>query len=223
MFTPPTEKQIESLSGAVLEYDGNKAKDISSELLGSGVDPLEIIEKGLSRGMEKVGDKFDNLEIYLPELMMAADAFNEAMEVLEPAILGEEKEVEAKGTVVLGTVEGDVHAIGKSIVGMMLKTGGFEVHDLGVEVESSTFIKKAEELRADIIGLSSLLTTTMSIQREVIQMLDELGKRQDYLVIVGGAPTNQDWANEIGADGYAENAGKAVKLAQRLIEDQKTS
>lgn len=216
------EEKMEALTGAVLEYDGNKAKDISSELLGSGVDPLQIIEKGLSKGMAKVGDKFDNLEIYLPELMMAAEAFNEAMEVLEPAIL-EKEEVEVKGTVVLGTVEGDVHAIGKSIVGMMLKTGGFEVHDLGVEVESSTFIKKAEELRADIIGLSSLLTTTMSIQREVIQMLDELGKRQDYLVIVGGAPTNQDWANEIGADGYAENAGKAVKLAQRLIEDQKTS
>lgn len=215
-----TEKKIESLSRAVLGYDGKRAKDISSDLLANGVDPLEIIEQGLSKGMEEVGNKFEKLEIFLPELMNAAETFTKAMEVLEPEILAQKKKIGSKGKIVLGTVEGDIHSIGKDIVGMLLKTAGFEVHDLGVDVKSSAFIKKAKEVQADIIGLSSLLTTTMAAQKELIQMLTGYDIREKYRVIVGGAPITQQWADEIGADGYAQRAPGAVNIAQELMRSK---
>lgn len=216
------EQKFEGLIEAILEYDGKKAKDISSELIEGGEDPLEILEEGLSLGMEKVGERYEALEIFLPELMMAAEAFNEAMEVVEPEMRSRREEITNKGVVILGTVEGDIHSIGKDIVKMLLKTGGFKVHDLGVDVSPSIFLKQAKEKGADIIGMSSLLTTSMAAQEEVVKILNESGIRDDYMVLVGGAPINQDWADEIGADGYAEKASGAVNIAKELMEGKKS-
>lgn len=217
----PQEQGFEKVIEAILEYDGEGAKNICSELIESGEDPLEILEEGLSTGMEKVGDKYNALEIYLPELMMAAEAFNTAMEVVEPEIKAQQEEITSEGLIVLGTVEGDVHSIGKDIVKMLLKTAEFEVIDLGVEVPPSTFLKQANKKGADMIGMSSLLTTSMAVQEEVVKMLNETGVRDDYMVLVGGAPVTQDWADEIGADGYAETAAEAVTLAKELMEGKK--
>jgi corrinoid protein of di/trimethylamine methyltransferase len=197
------------------------ARQAAQEVIEQTIDPIEAIEKGLSRGMDIVGERFSKMEAFLPELMMAAQTFDAAMGILEPEIAAQKKEVATRGTIVMGTIKGDVHNIGKNIVVMMLKTGGFDVHDLGVDIPPLSFVEAAQKNKADIIALSSLMTTTMPGQGEVIEVLKEMGLRDQYCVIVGGGPVNQEWADQIGADGYGETAADAVLLARELLAERK--
>jgi len=212
------EEVFKDLFDAVVELDAQKGKDAATILLKENYSPLEGIENGLSKGMKVIGEKFNKLEIYLPELMMAAGVFNAAMTILKPHIASDSsgKSIK-KGTVLIGTVKGDIHKIGKDIVAMLLETGGFEVHNVGEDVSTSTFIEEAGKVDADIIALSSLLTTTMAAQKDLIDILKELGQREKYLIMVGGAPISQKWADEIGADIYGEDAERAVSLASEFM------
>jgi len=220
VFSMKKEEIFKALFDAVVEIDEQKGKEAARLLIKENYDPLEGIENGLSKGMEVIGEKFNKLEIYLPELMMAARVFNSAMAILKPHIsagsLGRSKSVK-KGTVVIGTVKGDIHQIGKDIVAMLLEIGGFDVHNLGEDVSTSTFIEEAGRVEADIIALSSLLTTSMVSQKDLIDTLKEIGQREKYLVMIGGAPTSQKWADEIGADIYGEDAERAVSLALEFM------
>ena len=211
-------KIIEDLKEAIIELNEVKAVEATKNLIAQGIDPLVGVEKGLSSGMTIIGDKFNQGECFLPELIRAGNAFNAAIKVLEPEIMKRGEKQSQAGVVVLGTVTGDVHKIGKEILAMLLKTRGFVVHNLGEDVSMSTFVSKAEEYDADIIGMSALLTTTMPAQKEVIDFLKEKGIRDNFLVMVGGGPVNQKWSDEIGADGYAETAEEAVQLALGLID-----
>ena len=216
------EEISKNLFDAIVEMDVQKGKDAATLLIKENHDPLEGIENGLSRGMKVIGEKFGKLEIFLPELMMAAGVFNAAMTILKPHISSDSKSAK-NGTVLIGTVKGDIHKIGKDIVAMMLETGGFEVHDVGEDVTTSTFIEEAEKVNADIIALSSLLTTTMAAQKDLIDILKEVGQREKYLIMIGGAPTSQKWADEIGADIYGENAENAVSLALEFMSKKQKS
>ncbi|AAM05810.1 TPA: dimethylamine corrinoid protein 3 [Methanosarcina acetivorans] len=179
------------------------------------VPPEEIIEKGLSAGMNQVGVLFERGKLFLPHVMMAADAMTTGVKLLEADLpAGAEKKL---GVIVNGTVEGDVHDIGKSIVSTMLQSAGFEVHDIGRDVPIRDFIEKAKETDADMIGISALMTTTLQGQRDVIELLKEEGLRSRVKVMVGGAPATQAWADKIGADCYAENASEAVAKAKELL------
>jgi corrinoid protein of di/trimethylamine methyltransferase len=215
------EEILERLSFSIVNADMEMARQSAREVIEQKIDPVEAIEKGLSRGMDIIGERFSNMEVFLKELLMAAQTFDAAMEVLEPDIAAQKKTVTTRGTIVMGTVKGDVHRIGKDIVVTMLRTGGFEVHDLGVDVSPLSFIEAAQKNGADIIALSSLMTTTMPGQKEVIEVLKELGLRDQYRVIVGGGPVNQEWADQIGADGYGETATDAVSLARELLAERK--
>ena len=212
------EEIFKDLFDAVVEMDTQKGKDAATLLIQENYSPLEGIENGLSKGMKVIGEKFNKLEIFLPELMMAAGVFNTAMAVLKPHISTDGKNKSGrKGIVLIGTVKGDIHKIGKDIVAMMLETGGFEVHDIGEDVSTSTFIKEAEKVNADIIALSSLLTTTMAAQKDLVDILKEIGQREKYLVMIGGAPISQKWADEIGADIYGKDTERAVSLALEFM------
>ncbi|AKB28741.1 Dimethylamine methyltransferase corrinoid protein [Methanosarcina siciliae C2J] len=180
------------------------------------MEPSEIIEKGLSAGMNQVGVLFERGKLFLPHVMMAADAMTAGVKVLE-ADLPAGAETKKLGVVVNGTVEGDVHDIGKSIVSTMLQSAGFEVHDIGRDVPIKNFVEKAKNVNANMIGLSALMTTTLPGQREVIELLKEEGLRDKIKVMVGGAPATQAWANKIGADCYAENASEAVAKAKEML------
>ncbi|MFC1751017.1 B12-binding domain-containing protein [Pseudomonadota bacterium] len=206
------EEILNDLFDAVVAMNVQKGKDAATLLIEDNHNPLEGIENGLSKGMKVIGEKFSNSEIYLPELMMAAAVFNSAMTILKPHISSESKSTH-KGTVLIGTVKGDIHKIGKDLVAVLLEVGGFDVHNLGEDVSTSTFIEEARRVDADIIALSSLLTSTMASQKDLIDILEEIGQRDKYLVMVGGAPTSRKWAAEIGADIYGENAETAVSLA----------
>jgi corrinoid protein of di/trimethylamine methyltransferase len=212
-----SENILNNIKEAMTQIDEEKVTNAVEEALSQGVDPLKAIEEGLSPGMVSIGDKFNRGECYLPELIKAADAFNAAMGILEPEIKKSGAQKTATGTVVTGTVKGDIHNIGKDILGMLMKTRGFEVVDLGIDVAASAFLTTAEERNADIIAMSSLLTTTMPGQQEVIDLLKERGVRDKYITMVGGGPVNKGWADEIGADGYADTAEQAVRLAEELI------
>jgi len=217
-----SEGQIfEDLKEAIIHMDEERAVMAANDLIAQGMDPLEGIEKGLSPGMLVMGDKFNQGECYLPHLILAGNTFNAAIKILEPEILKRGAEKTRTGVVVLGTVKGDIHKIGKDILAMLLKTRGFEVHNLGEDVSMLSFVNKAEELNADIIGMSSLLTTTMLAQKEVVDLLKEKGIRDKYTVMVGGGSVNQEWADEIGAEGYAETAEEGVKMAAEFASLKK--
>lgn len=188
------------------------------QALDSDLGPMEIIEEGLTPGMHIVGDKFSCGEYFIPHLVMSARAMQAAMKVVEPELKKRQQAVEGAGAAVIGTVYGDIHEIGKSLVGVMLSANGFEVHDLGVNVPVESFVAKVQETGARLVGLSSLLTTTMVVQRQVIQAFEAAGIRDRVKIMVGGAPVKQGWANEIGADGYAEDATGAVELARALAK-----
>jgi corrinoid protein of di/trimethylamine methyltransferase len=204
------------LSIAVIEGDQELAASLTRQALEQGLNPLEVIKEALTPGMEVVGEKFGCGEYFLPHLVMAGNTMKAALALLEPALKASGMTRETLGTVVLGTVAGDIHEIGKSLVGTMLTANGFVVHDLGVDVPTSQFVAAVRETGANLVGLSALLTTTMSIQRQVIQELVEAGLRDGVKVMVGGAPVSVQWMQEIGADGYAEDAAGAVALARRL-------
>ena len=191
---------------------------LTRKALESGLQPLEIINQGLVVGMNIAGEKFAQGEFFLPHLLIAAKGMQAAMELLEPELSARKQVHEAVGTVVIGTVQGDIHEIGKSLVGTMLSANGFKVYDLGVDVPSEDFVAKVRETGADMLGLSALLTTTMIGQREVIENLVQAGIRDQVKVIVGGAPVSQAWADEISADAYAGNAMGAVEVARRILK-----
>jgi corrinoid protein of di/trimethylamine methyltransferase len=177
---------------------------------------LTIIREGLMPGMNTVGEYFGRGDYFLPDLIIAADGMKRAMELLEPELRLRQQALETPGTVVIGTVKGDIHEIGKSLVATMLSANGFKVYDLGVDVPTAAIVAKVKETGANLVGLSALLTTTMTMQREVIKALTAEGLRGQVKVMVGGAPVTKGWAEEIGADGYAEDAMGAVALAKRL-------
>jgi corrinoid protein of di/trimethylamine methyltransferase len=206
---------LEDLRTAVVSYDRDGAVRVAEEALSSGIDPLTAMEEGLAKGIREVGCKFGT-EIFLSNLMMAADAMKAGVTVLERAMKAEDKG-RGVGTVVIGTVKGDIHDIGKSLVSTMLSVNGFKVTDLGVDVPSETFINKAEEISADIIAVSSLLSTTIAHMGEIIQLMRDLGCREKYKVLVGGGQVTAEFAKEIGADGFAEEAAQAPAVAKQVL------
>jgi 5-methyltetrahydrofolate--homocysteine methyltransferase len=212
-----SEQLFEAMQDAVIAGDGARAEALAEEALGAGVAPLEAIDQGFVPGLTEVGDRFSAGEMYLPDMMLAARAMQRAMAVLEPEMLRRATTRTVLGRVVIGTAGGDIHEIGKNLVGMMLTAVGFEVHDLGVDVAPATFVEAARTHNADIVGISALLTTTMTGQRTVIQALEAAGLRPGVKVLVGGAPVTPEWANAIGADGYGEDAIGAVAVAKRLV------
>jgi trimethylamine corrinoid protein len=202
---------------AVMEGDEEAAEAMAHKVIAEGINPVEIINEGLSPAMTEVGDGFANEEIPLPGVLVAAEAMTKAIEIMEPHIAKEEV-AETLGTVVIGTVEGDIHDIGKRIVATMLKVYGFEVHDLGRDVPIDVFVEKAKELKPNILGSSSLMTTTMVGQKILEEKLRAEGIRDNLKTMIGGAATTQEWADKIGCDCYAEDANDTVLKAKELIK-----
>ena len=198
---------------AIVGSDRAAAEDVATRALAEGIKPSDIMQNGFVRGIQEVGELFESGEVFLPELMMAADAMAGATEVTNAALEG--GAAETKGTVVIGTVQGDVHDIGKAIVIAYLKANGYEVTDLGRDVSAEAFIDTATELKADVIGMSALLTTTMEEQKKVIKRVRDEGL--PFKTVVGGAPCTQRWADQIGADAYAEDANDGVKKMDALL------
>ncbi|MCP4142444.1 MAG: cobalamin-binding protein [Chloroflexi bacterium] len=208
---------FEKLAQSVIDGEPDDTSTLAKEALEQGLDPLKCITEGLTKGIQKVGELFASGDYFLPELIIGADAMKEGLEILEPALLGEQKR-EVVAQVVLGTVEGDLHEIGKTLVGTMLTANGFQVKDIGVDQPASAFVDAAKEVDATIVGASALLTTTMLQQEKLVQALEEAGLKPKVKVMVGGAPVTETYAKKIGADGYAEDAISAVDLAFRLAD-----
>jgi corrinoid protein of di/trimethylamine methyltransferase len=212
-----SEKLYKKLMQAVIDGEPEDAEQIAKDALDQKVDALDCINQALMPGIQKVGELFSSGEYFLPELIIGADAMKAALDVLEPALMGGQ-ERDVVGRVVLGTVEGDLHEIGKTLVGTMLTANGFQVFDIGVDQGAEAFVQAAKEHKADIIGASALLTTTMLQQKKIIEALDDAGLRSSVKVMIGGAPVTDRYAEEIGADGYAEDAISAVDIAYRLMD-----
>jgi len=208
---------LQKLADAVLSFDVDVAKAAAQEALAAGLNPLTALEKGLKVGIDRVGEKFARDELFLPHLLMAADALKAAVSVLETGISRADAEKMKLGTVVVATVKDDLHDVGKNIVSALLAASGFEVHDLGKDVDAEAIVDKAVAVDADIIVASALMTTTLRRQRELIEELEFKGKRNAFWVMVGGGPTTQDWADTIGADGYGKTAAEAVQVAKKLM------
>jgi corrinoid protein of di/trimethylamine methyltransferase len=202
------------MRASILDYDEEAAAAAAREAVDAGIDPVVAVEKGFAGAIRELGEAFDRMEIFLPQLVMAADAMKAGVGVLEQAMTSRGGTLEKKGVIVLGTVQGDIHDIGKTIVGAMLQANGYEVHDLGVDVPSTRFIQAAQEMGAHIIAISALLSTTMLHQRDVIELLRNKGLADKYFVIVGGAPVTQKWADEIGANAFARHAGEAANVLE---------
>ncbi len=211
------EDLIKAAIEAVVAGDDDAAVDIANKVIAEGLDPMEFIGEGFAKGMIKVGDLFSKEDYALPEVLLSAAAMQKAMDVLDPHIPRQEAK-KKMGVVVIGTVQGDIHEIGKRIVGTMLEVYGFEVHDLGCDVPIETFIEKAKELKADIIATSALMTTTMARQKKLEEALKEAGMRDKVKTMVGGAAVMKEWADLIGADGYGQDVTEAVEEAIRLTK-----
>lgn len=207
---------LSKLTEAVVEGNEEKAKATVDALINAGADPVEIMQIGVAGGMARIGKLFQDFEVYLPELMLAADVGKSCLEQLAPHMTKKQSASASLGRIVIGTVTGDVHDIGKNLVGAVLGASGFEVYDLGVDVAPMNFVKKAEEVKATIIGLSSLLTTSLPYQKDLVTYLNDMGLRQKYFVIVGGGPVTPEWAGKIKTDGYARLATEAVDLCRQL-------
>ena len=207
---------LEELCESVNRGDRDKSRELAQKLIDQDTDPLLAISS-ITEVMGEVGDKFSRLEIFLPEMMKSGKAMAEAVEVFSLNLKAGESGAK-KGKVILGTVKGDLHEIGKDIVKLMLEANGFEVKDLGYDVDSMNIIKEAQAIGADIIGLSSLMTTTMPHQKEVIDLLRDKGIRDKFKVVIGGAPTTQKWADEIGADLYCYDAGSAPRKISEILQ-----
>ncbi len=206
---------LEEIVDAVVNGDKKRVVQLTKEAFSQGKDPNLIINQGLVAGMDVIGPRFKNGEMFIPEVLLSAAAMHAGMDVLKPHLTG--KAMQPSGTIVLGTVEGDRHDIGKNLVGMMLEAGGFKVVNLGVDVSAEDFVDAAAEQGAQIIALSALLTTTMPAMKFVVEILQEEGKRERFKVIVGGAPVTQRFADSIGADGYAPDAASAVELCRKFL------
>jgi len=209
------EQLFERLSDAVFELDEDLTKSLSHEVIERGYDAWEALDKGLVQGVNRAGKLFDEEEYFVPELLIAADAMYAGLAILQPHIKKESYGQPRK--VVIGVVKGDTHDIGKNLVRIMLEVSGFEVHDLGRDVPAQKFVDRAIEVGADIIAMATLMTTTMDQMAEVVRILDRQNVRRDFKVIVGGAPISQQFADRIGADGYAPKAAQAVQLSKRLL------
>ncbi len=211
---------LETLVKVVMDGEEDEALAAANKVIAEGLPVQDIIE-GLTAGMREIGEQFARMDIFLPEMMMAGQAMKAVMKELEPELQKSATIVEKKGVIVLGTVEGDMHEIGKDIVITLLQVQNFEVHDLGINVNALDFVKKAEEVNADVIGASSLMTTTMPNQKDIIEILKEKGVRDKYHVILGGAPVTQEWVDECGADSWGENAGKAIEILERVMQERR--
>ena len=205
---------------SIIDGAPDTASSLAQQSLADGIPPLNAINYGYVPGMHDVGEQFARGQMFLPDMMASAEAMRAAMAVLDPELkrLGTERPM--AGVVVLGTTKGDIHEIGKILVGTLLTANGFRVHDLGVDVSGEKFAAKARELEADIVGVSALLTTTMRNQKTVVEALEKDGLRSRVKIMVGGAPVTRRWAEEIGADGYAKDAMSAVALAQELMQQK---
>ncbi len=211
-----SEKEIlKKLAQAVIDGEPEDAVELAQQALAQGLDPLTCINQGLTAGIERVGELFAEGEYYLPDLIIGGEAMKEALAILEPALKGSQ-ERKVVGRVVLGTVEGDLHEIGKTLVGTMLTANGFDVKDIGIDKPAADFINAVQETNATLVGASALLTTTMGQQEKIIEALKEAGLRDQVKVMVGGAPITAAWAEKIGADAYAEDAISAVGIAKEL-------
>lgn len=208
--------KFELLSLAVQSGDAEMARRHTESLLAEGVEANKIIDEALIPCMDEVGRLFSNNEIFVPEMLIAAQAMKESMKIIKP--LFSQVDIDKKTRLVLGTVQGDLHDIGKNMVGMMLEGAGFEVIDLGIDVPPQVFVDAVKENKASVLGLSALLTTTMPKMRETVEALAEAGLRDKIKIIVGGAPVSEDFAQEIGADGYGDDASKAVIITRELLE-----
>lgn len=208
---------MDKMVAALMEQDHDEVLDMVDKALEAGISPMDILNKGLAAGLQELGVLFAEEEVFLPELLLAADITMEVMNNLSDRFEDSEHRIEKRGKVLLATVEGDVHDIGKSLVGMIMNASGYEVIDAGKDVANTKLIDMAKELKPDIVGLSSLLATTMPAQGEFIEMAKEAGIRDDIIVMVGGAPVSRDWAEKIGADGFSEDASGAVVEADRLL------
>lgn len=212
-----SEELLKEMAQSIIDGDSDLSAELAQKAVAMNMHPLDAITNGFVVGVTYIGDQFGKGEAFLPELVMAGEAMKTAVAVLEPELLKLGQAREMLGKVVLATVEGDIHEIGKTLVGTMLSASGFEVIDLGVDQPADKIIGKALEVNANIIGMSALLTTTMVRQREVIEELDKEGLRPRIKVMVGGAPITKDWVEKIKADGYSEDAIGAVKVAKELV------
>jgi len=208
---------LSRVRGAIAELDGELTRRLVEEALRAGCSPLAVVEEGLRPGMWEVGERFERGEYFLPELIAAADVFNGVMGELLLPLLEASRQPSGMGRVVIGTVRGDIHDIGKNLVAVMLRVNGFEVVDLGVDVPPEKFVEAVKAYRPDILGMSALLTTTMLEMRNVIDALRAAGLRDKVKVIIGGAPVTEEFAREIGADAYARDAVEAVEKCKRLL------
>jgi trimethylamine corrinoid protein len=210
-----TSKIYETAIEAIVAGDVALATETAKKGLSEGIDPLELLNKGFIPGINKVGDMFEVGTLFIPQLIFSAKAMQNAADIVNAAIPENNRQVQ--GRFLIGTVKGDVHDIGKTIVVSLLKANGFEVRDLGRDVSTDRFLKEADDFKADIIGTSSLLTTTMPAQKKLEDELKKAGLKERYKTMVGGAPVTQRWANKIGADAFAENASTCVRMARELL------
>jgi len=209
---------FEELVSSVMSFDADKVMDATRKALSQGIAPVSIIDDGLAKGLRVVGKKFEDGELFLMHLVAAAEAVQRALkELLEPEISKRKEKRESLGRIVLGTVAGDIHDIGKNIVAALLFASGFEVYDLGKDVSVEEFVKKAKEVDANIVGASALLSTTLPMQHEIVKAMVSAGLRNRVKLIFGGAPVTEEWVREIGGDGYGENAVEAVNVAKRVL------
>jgi corrinoid protein of di/trimethylamine methyltransferase len=209
---------LDELAASVEAIEPDKVMAFSKRAIDEGIDPTDIVEKGIARGLRRVGEKFEKGEAFLTDLVGAATAAKEAVDkILRPAMEKSQETQRSLGKIVLGTVSGDIHDIGKNIVGAMLFAAGFEVVDLGSDVPAETFLTSSTKVQANIVGSSALLSTTLPVQREIVNEFVKRKIRGQYKLLVGGAPATEKWARDIGADGYAPNALAAVKLAKRVL------
>ena len=212
---------INEISEFLQKGRAKNVKALVEEALAQGLDPKAILNEGLLDGMMIVGDKFKRNEVFVPEVLVAARAMTAGLSILEPKLV--EIGNEPVGKAVVGTVKGDLHDIGKNLVVMMLKGAGFEIHDMGTDVDADAFIAKAEEVGADVIGMSALLTTTMPNMKSLVDALNERGLREKYIVMVGGAPVNESFAEQIGADFYTADATSAAEAAKAAVLARKAN
>lgn len=208
--------KYQELANSIIIGDNVRSKEITKKLVDEGASAAEILNNGLMSGMDIVGKKFKASEMYIPEVLVAARAMHAAMDIIKPLLI--ESNTPTRGTVVIGTVQGDLHDIGKNLAAMMLEGGGFTVIDIGVDIPPEKFVEEAKKNNADIIGLSALLTTTMTGMKEVIKMFRTDDIVKDVKIMIGGAPLTQEYADSIGADGYAPDAASAVDLAKNLLK-----
>lgn len=208
---------LKKLKDSILEFDEEKAVEAAKESVAAGLDPVLAVN-ALGDGLNILGDKFQLMEVFLPEIVLASDAMKEAMKILEPEIKKSATTMDKRHAVVIGTVRGDVHQVGKDMVATMLLTAGFDVKDLGVDVAPSVFLEEAKGLEATIIAASALMTTTLPVQKDLIDFLEAKGLRKNFKVMVGGGVATRQWAEQIGSDGYGQDAVEAIDVAKKLCK-----